>query len=70
METLKSPLNKAQLDILRMLGRIKTDEELAELKNLIGRYFADKATREADRIWDERGYTQETMDQWLNDPNQ
>ena len=37
---------------------------------MLADYFMNKAMDEADKIWDERGYTNELMDEWLNDPNQ
>ena len=66
METLQTPLNKAQLELLKLFSRVSDEKELMELKTLIGQYYADKATREADRLWDERGYTQETMNEWAS----
>ena len=38
MEQVRTPLNKAQMDILRLLEHIKTDEEAEELKKLIDSY--------------------------------
>ena len=67
METVQGPLNKAQLELLKIFSKIKTEEELLELKSVIGLYYAKKATEEADRLWDERGYTQATMDKWLEE---
>jgi hypothetical protein len=37
------------------------------IKRYLARYFAFKAIDEADQIWDQKGYTNETMDQWLNE---
>ncbi len=65
METLQTPLNKAQLELLKLFSRVTDEAELMEIKAMIGRYYADKATKEADRIWEERGYSQETMNEWL-----
>ena len=67
MEELNTPLNKAQLDLLKLFSRVKSEEELNEIKTIIGQYFANKATKEADRLWDERGFTQDTMNEWLSD---
>lgn len=67
MEELKTPLNKAQLELLKLFGRISNEEELNEIKTLIGQYYAKKATDKADKLWEERSYTQETMNQWLNE---
>ena len=45
-------LNRAQLGILRLLGRMKTLEQVEELRNVISNYYAQKATDEMDKLWD------------------
>lgn len=67
-EALQTPFSRAQLDLLKIFGRIKSDEELNEIKKLIGRHCANKAIAEANRLWDERGYTQQTVDDWMKEP--
>lgn len=68
MEMMNSPLNKAQLELLKLFSRVNNEEELNEIRTIIGRYYANKAIAEADRLWDERGYTQQTMDDWMKEP--
>ena len=41
-ESLKMPLNQAQLDILKLLSRGLDDHDLKEIKRLIVTYLADK----------------------------
>lgn len=45
-------LNRAQLSILRLLGRMKTMEQVEELRSVISNYYAQKATDEMDKLWD------------------
>ncbi|MBR2292024.1 MAG: hypothetical protein IJ868_06920 [Prevotella sp.] len=45
-------LNEAQLSILRLLGRLKTLEQMNELRQIISNYYAQKATEEMDKLWD------------------
>ena len=45
-------LNRAQLSILRLLGRMKTLEQVEELCQVISNYYAQKATDEMDKLWD------------------
>jgi hypothetical protein len=56
-----------QLELLRIFARNPSEQELIDIKNLIGRYYADKASDEMDRLWDERGYSNETMQGWANE---
>lgn len=69
METLNGPLNKAQIDMLKLLSRIKTEEELLALKKVIVDFYAKRLMDRADKIWEERGYTQEDMDRLANLPS-
>jgi len=68
METLSTPLNQAQLELLKLFSRVSNEEELNEIRTLIGQYYANKAIVEANRLWDERDYTQQTMDDWMKEP--
>lgn len=43
-------LNRAQLGILRLLGRMKTMEQVEELRQVISNYYAQKATAEMDKL--------------------
>lgn len=67
MAELSSPLTNAQLEILKLFSTNMTEEELNELKTLIAYYYAQKAMNMADKIWDERGLTQEDMEKWLRE---
>jgi predicted transcriptional regulator len=61
------PLSNLQQELLKLYASNIEDADLLHIKRYLAKYFAEKAIKEADRIWDEKGYTNETMDQWLND---
>lgn len=63
METqaLKSPLNNAQLEILKLFSRDLSEQDLLAIKRLLVRYLAEKATSLADKVWEEKGWTNEDM---------
>lgn len=67
MSTLKYPLSNAQVELMKLFGTNLSNSDLKDLKNLLSRFFADKAIKAADQIWDEKGLTNENMDQWLNE---
>ena len=50
MEQEKTTLNKAQMDILRLLEHIKTEEEAEELRDVISNFYARKAEEAMDRL--------------------
>lgn len=66
METLSS-LNKAQLQILKLLSNIKTEEEIKELSQVISNFYAKKATEEMDRLWESGQWNEEKNDQILKE---
>lgn len=55
----RTVLNEAQLGILRLLGRMKTVEEVNELRQVISNYYAQKATTEMDRLWESGEWSEE-----------
>jgi len=59
---LKTPLNNIQLEILNLFSRDLEENELKEIKKILVQYLAKKATRLANEVWDEKGWTQEDME--------
>ena len=41
-----------------------SDEDLLDIKQLLADYFAKKLIAEADQIWEDRGWTNETMEEF------
>ena len=60
-------LNPSQLAILRMFESHETEEDLKKLKKALVNYLFDRTVAEADKVWDEKGYTHETVEQWKNE---
>ncbi len=60
-------LTNLQLEILQIFKYELEEKQLLEIKELLANYFADKATQEMDRLWDEKGWTEETMEEWSNE---
>ena len=55
-------LNEAQMSILRLLGSMKTTEEVNELRQVICDYYARRVDDEVDKLWD--------SGQWNNEKNE
>ena len=62
-------MSNLQLELLRLYGNGVSDESLREIKTILARYFADKATDAMDKVWDEKGLTGQTMIDWTNEHN-
>ncbi len=61
-----SRFSNLQLELLRLYSRDVTDEELAEIKHLLARYFAEKLSRRAEQVWEEKGWNDDTMEEFLH----
>ncbi|OQX21306.1 MAG: hypothetical protein BWK80_33870 [Desulfobacteraceae bacterium IS3] len=64
---LQMPLTDLQMEILELYSTNLNEEELNELKSLLAKFYADKAVREADRLWDERNLSGWDMEKWLHE---
>ncbi len=60
-------LTNLQLELIKLFSHNVTDSQLIEIKQLHGNYFAEKATEEMDKLWDENNWTEETMKEWTNE---
>ena len=46
------------------------ENDLLHFKNYLAQFFMQKAIDVADRVWDEKGYSNELMDEWINEEKQ
>ena len=67
MPEIKLPLSNVQMELMKLYGTDMSDADLNELKNVLAKFYADKAIAAADMIWDEKGLTNDEMDKWLNE---
>ena len=58
------PLNKTQLEILKLFRNEQSEEELQEIKSLLIAYLAAKVTIEADKAFNEKGYANSVFEEW------
>ncbi len=65
-QTLKTPLNNIQLELLKLFSRDLGETDLLAIKRLLVRYLAEKATRLADEKWEEKEWTNEDMKRFAN----
>jgi hypothetical protein len=62
-------LSNMQKELLKLYATNIPDEELQEIKLLLSNYFAEKATKEVDKLWEEKNWNKETMNKWANEHN-
>ena len=69
-QTAATPLTNLQLELLKVFSYQLPDEELLEIKQMLAQFFAKRLKKGTSKIWKEKNYTQNDMDNWLNDENQ
>ncbi len=60
-------LSNMQQELLKLYSSNIEEVDLLNIKRILARYFASKAINEADKIWDDKKYTNTTINNWLNE---
>ncbi len=55
-----------QLELLNLFNRDISDEDLKAIKRLITKYLAEKLSLLADKVWEEKGLTNQDMETLLH----
>ncbi|AYL96102.1 hypothetical protein [Mucilaginibacter celer] len=63
----KSKLTNLQLEIIKLFNYDLADGQLLEIKDILASYFANSATKEMDKLWNNNGWNNELMEQWANE---
>ena len=56
----------ARLDALNVVQGINTEEEYLDFRNHLARYFAEKAQKAIDAMWEKGEITENTIEEWGN----
>jgi hypothetical protein len=57
------PLSNVQAELLKLFSAEIPEPHLLELKKVMAKFLLEKARGKADAIWDEKGYTDEKLQQ-------
>ncbi|MVM41355.1 hypothetical protein GO730_32820 [Spirosoma sp. HMF3257] len=57
-------LTNLQLELLQTFSYALPDEQLIEIRQLLSQYFLDKADIEMDKLWQEKGWNEHTIEEW------
>ncbi len=60
-------LTNLQLELLKVFSYDLSEAQIIEIRDLLAKYFAEKATKDMDDLWDSEGWSNETMENWLNE---
>ena len=67
MEQVAKPLTNLQLELLKVFSYELSEEELLDIRALLVKHFSTQMKKRATGIWQEKGYSQQDMINWLND---
>ncbi len=59
-----SKLTPTQAEILKLFQSHRSEKELRELKEVLGKYLAEKLVHEADTEFRKRNYTVSDIERW------
>jgi hypothetical protein len=54
----------AHLEMMNALNNIQSEADLNEFRDLVAQFFARKAQKAIDALWDEGTINEETIEQW------
>ena len=57
-------LSNLQLELLKVFSVDLSDEQLMEIKDLLNQYFADKVSSEMDKLFEEKGWGNNKIEEW------
>lgn len=63
----QTKLSDLQLELLKVYSFQPEEEDLLEIKKMLGQYFAKKLRRKVDEAVANKGITQADLDQWINE---
>jgi hypothetical protein len=66
----KIQFSNIQQELLRLYAHQVAENDLLQIKDLLGNYFAKRLSTLADEAWQRNHWTAQNMDDILNDPNQ
>ncbi len=61
----QTTLSNMQLELLHLFNRPLPEEDLKMIKRLITAYLAEKLSRMADEVWEQKAWTAEDMQRFL-----
>ncbi len=67
MKEQSQKLTNLQLELLKVFSHNISDDELKDIRRMLSKYFMERAVKGADKIWDEKGYSNELMQKWLKE---
>jgi hypothetical protein len=62
-----APLTNVQLELLKLFQYQVDENQILEIRDILSKYFAEKATKEIDKLWEENNWNNDKMESWANE---
>jgi hypothetical protein len=62
-------LTNAQIELLEFFKQDLSSDEMLELRRLLVAFKAERVSNILNDLWDEKGWTEDTMQTWLKEHN-
>lgn len=62
-------LSNLQMELLKLYSNGVAEQNLREIKLMLARYFADKASDKMDDFWEQNNLNTQDMIDWTNEHN-
>lgn len=56
-----------QLELLRMFSKQYPEKVWSEVKDLVSKYFMEKASAEMDNLFEQKGWGDDKITEWINE---
>ena len=63
----RTVFNAAQLQILDLMAYVESEDTLNEIKDMLSSYFAQKAEKEIDKLWDSGQVNNTVIEEWTHE---
>lgn len=60
----RTVFNAAQLQILDLMSYVESEDTLNEIKDMLSSYFAQKAEKAIDKLWESGKINNNTIEEW------
>ena len=60
----RTVFNNAQLEILDLMSYVENEAMLNEIRDMLSRYFAEKAQQEIDKLWEDGTINDSVVEGW------
>ena len=61
------PFSPFQIEMLELASRVSSEVEMQDIRRMLGQYFAKRAEKAIDRLWDEGVLNDKVMEEWKSE---